>query len=152
MTTRSKAGIVKTRHPFNMLAMSSTNLLVSLLAAKEPKDGLFLSQSKYAHDILSCAGLLDSKPAGTPLATNDIFTTGGRPFHDPTLYRSFVGALIMRYVKGTLTHGMHFSCPKKSMLIGYSDSDWARCIETRRLTYGYSIFFGGNLVSWSAKK
>ncbi|GKF66994.1 hypothetical protein Tco_0193511, partial [Tanacetum coccineum] len=35
MTTRSKADIVKTRHPFNMLAMSSTNLLVSLLAAKE---------------------------------------------------------------------------------------------------------------------
>ncbi|KAL4554582.1 hypothetical protein LXL04_037176 [Taraxacum kok-saghyz] len=26
------------------------------------------------------------------------------------------------------------------------------CIETRRSTYGYSIFFGGNLVYWSAKK
>ncbi|GJW42202.1 retrotransposon protein, putative, ty1-copia subclass [Tanacetum coccineum] len=53
----------------------------------------------------------------------------------------------MRYVKGTLTHGVHFSCPKKSMLIGYSNADWACCIETRSSTYGYSIFFGGNLVS-----
>ncbi|XP_023741475.3 uncharacterized mitochondrial protein AtMg00810-like [Lactuca sativa] len=148
--------------------------------------GLFLSQSKYAHDILKRANLLDSKPVGTPLATNDVFTTNGQSFHDPTLYRSFVGALqyltitrpdlsyavnqasqflhsptdqhfqlvkrIMRYVKGTITHGLHFSCPDKSMLIGYSDADWATCIETRRSTYSYSIFFGGNLISWSAKK
>ena len=34
----------------------------------------------------------------------------------------------------------------------YSDADWARCIETWRFTYGYSILLGGNLVSESAKK
>ncbi|GKD72673.1 retrovirus-related pol polyprotein from transposon TNT 1-94 [Tanacetum coccineum] len=68
-------------------------------------DGLFLSQSKYAHDILSRVGLLDSKPVGTPLT-------------------------IMRYVKGTLTHGVHFSCPKKSMLIGYSNANWHVALTT----------------------
>lgn len=56
-------------------------------------DGLFLCQTKYAHDILTRAGLKDVKPAGTPLATNDMFTSQGAPFHDPTLYRSLVGAL-----------------------------------------------------------
>lgn len=49
-------------------------------------NGLFLSQSKYAHDILSRAGLLDSKLVGTPLSTNDVFTTNDNLFHDPTLY------------------------------------------------------------------
>lgn len=34
----------------------------------------------------------------------------------------------------------------------YSDADWARCIETWRFTYGYSILLAGNLVSESAKK
>lgn len=58
----------------------------------------------------------------------------------------------MRYIKGTLHHGLTFSCPSKSLLVGYSDADWARCIETTHSTYGYSIFFGGNCVSWSAKK
>ncbi|KAJ9552096.1 hypothetical protein OSB04_016141 [Centaurea solstitialis] len=37
-------------------------------------------------------------------------------------------------------------------LSGYSDVDWARCPETIRSTYGYSIFLVGNIVSWSAKK
>ncbi|XP_021971679.1 uncharacterized mitochondrial protein AtMg00810-like [Helianthus annuus] len=156
------------------------------LEVSHTTDALFLSQTKYARDILTRAGLLDSKPVATPLGTNDVFTSHGKPFHDPTLYRSFVGALqyltitrpdlsyavnqasqflqsptedhfqmvkrIMRYVKGTITYGLRFTTPTVSKLIGYSDADWARCIETRRSTYGYSIFLGGNLVSWSAKK
>lgn len=62
-----------------------------------------------------------------------------------------MGKRIMRYVKGTITHGLYFSYQTKSTLVGYSDVDWAHCIETRRSTYVYSIFFGGNLVSWSTK-
>ncbi|XP_071699092.1 secreted RxLR effector protein 161-like [Rutidosis leptorrhynchoides] len=59
---------------------------------------------------------------------------------------------ILRYVKGTFTYGLSFLYSTKPTLLGYSDADWARCIETHRSTYGYSIFLGGNLVSWSAKK
>lgn len=36
--------------------------------------------------------------------------------------------------------------------MGYSDEHWACCFVTRRSIYEYSIFLGGNLVSWSAKK
>ncbi|XP_071727642.1 uncharacterized mitochondrial protein AtMg00810-like [Rutidosis leptorrhynchoides] len=55
--------------------------------------GLFLIQSKYAHDILTRAKLLDSKPAATPLSTSVYFTSQGTPFYDATLYRSLVGTL-----------------------------------------------------------
>ncbi|XP_071699199.1 uncharacterized mitochondrial protein AtMg00810-like [Rutidosis leptorrhynchoides] len=148
--------------------------------------GLFLSQAKYAHDILTRAELLESKPAATPLATAESFTLEGPLFDDSTLYRSLVGALqyltitrpdisyavnqvsqflhapttdhfqvvkrIIRYVKGTLVYGLSFQHASQPSLLGYSDADWTRCLETRRSTYGYSIFLGGNLVSWSAKK
>ncbi|KAJ0860826.1 putative RNA-directed DNA polymerase [Helianthus annuus] len=148
--------------------------------------GLFLNQSKYAHDILTRAGLLESKPVATPLTSKDVFHLQGQTFHDPTLYPSLVGALqyltitqpdlsyavnqasqflqqpttthfqlvkrILRYVKGTLTHGLHFDRPPNITLLGFSDADWARCIDTRRSTYGYCIYLGGNLVSWSEKK
>ncbi|XP_021995840.1 uncharacterized mitochondrial protein AtMg00810-like [Helianthus annuus] len=149
-------------------------------------DGLVLTQTKYANDIVIRAGLTHAKPVPTPLSTSDTFVSDGVPFDDPTLYRSLVGALqyltitrpdlayavnqacqhlhaltekhfqlvkrIVRYVKGTISHGLVFTRPTSSTILGYSDADWARCIETRRSTYGYSIFLGGNLVSWSAKK
>lgn len=62
--------------------------------------GLFLTQTKYALDILSRAGLLDGKPVYTTIATSEPLTTSGDPFHDHTLYGSLVVAL--QYL--TITH------------------------------------------------
>lgn len=149
-------------------------------------NGLYLTQSKYALNILSKAGLLDAKPIYTPLATSKAPTSHGDLFHDQTLHRSSVGALKYltttrpdlsyavdqvsrflhasttthfqavkrshRYVKGTLSFGLHYQRSSTIPLVAYSDVDQARCIETRRSTYGYSIFLSGNIVSWIAKK
>lgn len=59
---------------------------------------------------------------------------------------------ILHYVKGTLSFGISFTRGYDSSLVGYSDADWAHCLETRRSTYGYSLYLGGNLISWCAKK
>ncbi len=59
---------------------------------------------------------------------------------------------ILRYVKVIVAFGLTFSKPAKTAILGYTDADWARYIDTRRSIYGCLIFLGGNLVSWSAKK
>ncbi|GJW56241.1 uncharacterized mitochondrial protein-like protein [Tanacetum coccineum] len=116
-------------------------------------NGLFLTQSKYARDILKRADLYDSKPVSTPLATHVSFTADVSQFlHAPTIAHFQSVKRILRYVKGTISFGLTFSRPHTNTIIGYSDADWARCLDTRRSTYGYSIYLGGNLVSWSAKK
>lgn len=56
-------------------------------------DGLFMSRSKYAWDILERATMIESKPVRTPLAPNGTFILKGTPFYSPNLYRSLVGAL-----------------------------------------------------------
>ena len=56
-------------------------------------DGYYLSQTKYASDLLSRAELTDNKTVDTPLKNNVRFnTTDGEPLFDPTLYRQLVGA------------------------------------------------------------
>ncbi|KAG9444532.1 hypothetical protein H6P81_015872 [Aristolochia fimbriata] len=59
---------------------------------------------------------------------------------------------IFRYIKGTISHGLVF-CPTDSFDIhAFSDADWAGNPDDRRSTTGYSVFLGGNLVSWSSRK
>jgi Reverse transcriptase (RNA-dependent DNA polymerase)/GAG-pre-integrase domain len=59
---------------------------------------------------------------------------------------------ILRYITGTLHHGIQFQPSTCLRLNAYSDSDWAGCPDDRRSTSGYGIFLGPNLISWSSKK
>ena len=63
------------------------------LEATSTSTGLFLSQTKYARDILTRAQLLDCKPVSTPMVVAQHLSSVGSPFADITLYRSLVGAL-----------------------------------------------------------
>jgi histone deacetylase 1/2 len=60
---------------------------------------------------------------------------------------------ILRYVQGTLSHGLLLR-PSRTLplLSAFSDADWAGDPDDRRSTGGFAIFYGGNLVSWSARK
>ncbi|XP_024164434.1 uncharacterized mitochondrial protein AtMg00810-like [Rosa chinensis] len=60
---------------------------------------------------------------------------------------------ILRYIKGTLDHGLSFSPQRQPVhLSAYSDADWAGCPDSRRSTSGYLIYLGSNLISWCSKK
>ncbi|GJZ07935.1 ribonuclease H-like domain-containing protein [Tanacetum coccineum] len=59
---------------------------------------------------------------------------------------------ILRYVQGTLELGLHLYDSATTSLVGYTDADWAGCPSTRRSTFGYCVFLGDNLLSWSAKR
>ena len=59
---------------------------------------------------------------------------------------------ILRYLKGTLFHGLHFSFQSSLTLQAYSDADWAGDPTDRRSTTGYCFFLGDSLISWCSKK
>jgi hypothetical protein len=54
---------------------------------------------------------------------------------------------ILRYIKGTLDHGLQIQRSTSTMILGFSDADWVGCPDDRRSTSGFAVFLGGNLVS-----
>lgn len=157
------------------------------IAVTRHQGGLFLSQRKYAAEIIERAGMSSCKPSSTPVdAKPKLGANASQPYTDPSHYRSLAGALqyltftrpdityavqqvclfmhdprdeymnalkrIVRYIHGTLDHGLHLYPSSPSTLISYTDADWGGCPDTRRSTSGYCVFLGDNLVSWSAKR
>ena len=55
--------------------------------------GLFLSQTKYALDLLQRADMVEAKPITTPFVVGQHLSTERKLFSDPTLFRSLSGAL-----------------------------------------------------------
>ena len=79
------------------------------LQVLQTKEGIFLSQSKYACDLLSRFHMEDCKPTPSPFQSGvKLSTTFTSPEVDATLYRQLVSSLLY------LTH----SCPDHSFIIG----------------------------------
>uniref|UniRef100_A0A2N9I3R3 Reverse transcriptase Ty1/copia-type domain-containing protein n=1 Tax=Fagus sylvatica TaxID=28930 RepID=A0A2N9I3R3_FAGSY len=148
--------------------------------------GLFLSQQKYARDLIARSSMSGCNPIGTPLAQKHNLRRDDPILVDATNYRSIVGALqyitltrpdlthavnlvcqfmhqpgashfqavkrILRYLQGTLDYGLRLLSRSSLSLYGFSDADWAGCLDTRRSTTGYCIYLGANCISWASKK
>ena len=59
---------------------------------------------------------------------------------------------ILRYVKGTLYHGLHYSSRSSLELHAYSNADWAGDLTNRCFITGFYFLLGTSLVSWRSKK
>jgi hypothetical protein len=53
----------------------------------------------------------------------------------------------VRYIKGTLSYGIQFSCVENFELQGYADSDWAGSFDDMKSTSGYCFSFGSGIFS-----
>ncbi|XP_071740067.1 uncharacterized mitochondrial protein AtMg00810-like [Rutidosis leptorrhynchoides] len=72
--------------------------------------------------------------------------------HDPREPHMNALKRILRYVRGTIDHGLQIHTSSTDGLIAYSDADWGGCSSSRRSTSGYCVFLGDNLLSWSSKR
>jgi histone deacetylase 1/2 len=68
--------------------------------------------------------------------------------HAPTTSHWTAVKRILRYIKGNLKTGLTFRRSSSVLLSAFSDADWA----DRKSTGGFAVFFGPNLISWSARK
>ncbi|XP_026396046.1 uncharacterized protein LOC113290677 [Papaver somniferum] len=61
--------------------------------------------------------------------------------HDPREPHMQALRRILRYLQGTIEHGLFLSVSTISGIHAYSDADWAGCPDSRRSTSGFCIFW-----------
>ncbi|CAL8084112.1 unnamed protein product [Prunus armeniaca] len=138
---------------------------------------MYLTQSKYALDLLSHTKFTDAKPISTPTPTGHKLNSG--------TYRRVVGALqyltitrpdlaylvnqvcqfmqhpssthwytvkrILCYLKSTYDHGLVYR-HGDLQLNAFSDANYSNNPDSRHSTGGFCIYLGKNIISWSSKK
>ncbi|KAJ9562298.1 hypothetical protein OSB04_007458 [Centaurea solstitialis] len=149
--------------------------------------GLFLSQHRHIHDLLTIHKMDGAKVVQTPLCSSQVLTLeDGTPKVDPTPYRKLVGSLqylaftrpdisfavnklsqfmhqptqthwqalkrLLRYLKGTIYHGLFLRKHSPLELTAFSDSDWGGVSSAGRSTTAYVIYLGGNIISWKSAR
>lgn len=70
--------------------------------------------------------------------------------NSPTYIHLGLVKRIIKFLLGTIKYGLNFT--SGSGLSGYSDSDWAADVSTRRSITRYVIYIGDNPISWQSKK
>lgn len=140
-----------------MTDLGSLNYFLGISVVRSPA-GLFLSQQKYATEILEPDNMMNCNPCRTPVEPIHKLDSISPPFVDPTFFRSLAGALqyltftrpditifvqkiclymhdprelhlhalkkILRYLRGTLDHGLQTHVSPTESLVACSDGDW----------------------------
>ncbi|GJZ62018.1 ribonuclease H-like domain-containing protein [Tanacetum coccineum] len=128
-TTLLQHLIVSLHREFDMTDLGALNYFLGISVVRH-STGLFLSQRKYALQLLARAHMVNCNPFWTPVDTESKLGPD----------------------EGTLDLGLHLYASSTTSLVGYTDADWAGCPSTSRSTSGYCVFLGDNLLSWSAKR
>ncbi|GKB42339.1 ribonuclease H-like domain-containing protein [Tanacetum coccineum] len=146
---------------FDMIYLGALNYFLGISADRN-FTRLFLSQKKYALQLLERAHMVHCNPSRTPVDTESKLGPDGVPVQDPTLYRSLAGGLhYLTFTRPDLSYAVQQVClymhdPREprfaALKLGYTDAYWAGCPSTRKSTSAYCVFLGNNLLSWSAKR
>ncbi|GJS00244.1 ribonuclease H-like domain-containing protein [Tanacetum coccineum] len=106
---------------FSMTDLGSFNYFLGISVTRD-STGMFLSQPKYAAEILERAHMANCNPSRTPVDIESKTGDDGDPVFDPTLYRSLAD------------HELQLFSSSTTSLVAYSDADWASCPTIRRST------------------
>nr|GEW99097.1 copia protein [Tanacetum cinerariifolium] len=116
---------------FKISMMGQMSFFSGLQVSQNPR-GIFISQSKYALEILKIYGLDSSASVDTPMVEKSKLDKDRQgKLVDPTRFRGMDSGFALR---------------------AFADADYAGCQDTRRSMSGSAQFLGYKLVSWSSKK
>ncbi|KAA0058482.1 putative mitochondrial protein [Cucumis melo var. makuwa] len=109
------------------------------LHIKQRSEGIFISQEKYAKNIVKKFGLDQSQHKRTSTATHVKIT---KDIDGPHTSHLIAVKRIIKYVHRTTDFGILYSYDITSILVGYCDADWTGSADDRKSTSGGCFFLG----------
>ncbi|GJV75613.1 ribonuclease H-like domain-containing protein [Tanacetum coccineum] len=95
---------------FDMTDLEALNYFLGISIVRH-STGLFLSQKKYALQLLERAHMVNCNPSRTPVDTDSKLGPDGVPVQDPTLYRSLAGGLqYLTFTRPNLSYAVQQIC------------------------------------------
>ncbi|RVW41754.1 Retrovirus-related Pol polyprotein from transposon TNT 1-94 [Vitis vinifera] len=123
-------------------------------------EGIYISQRKYAKEVLERFGMEKSNSVKNPIVLGDRLTKnkGGvkvdatKFMASPTEMHLQAAKRVLRYLKGTVDLGVFYQKEGNGELMAYTDSDYAGDVDDRKNTSGYVFLLSEGVVAWSSKK
>eukprot|EP00253_Pinus_taeda_P031981 PITA_31981 len=120
-------------------------------------DGLFVSQGKYAWEILEKFNMHGCKPVDTPLPGDwrkEDATSAelSQAMGKPTKLFLKVGKHVLHYLRGTSRYGLWYRQEDEVKLCDFTDVAWARSPTDRKSTSGGIFSIRSTIVSWYSRK
>ncbi|GJU88594.1 ribonuclease H-like domain-containing protein, partial [Tanacetum coccineum] len=102
--------IASLHREFLMTDLGALNYFLGISVTRY-SSGMFLSQRKYAMEILERAHMVGCNSSRTPVDTESKLGDGGTPVVDPTLYRSLAGSLqYLTFTRPDITYAVQQVC------------------------------------------
>uniref|UniRef100_A0A2N9EQW2 Reverse transcriptase Ty1/copia-type domain-containing protein n=1 Tax=Fagus sylvatica TaxID=28930 RepID=A0A2N9EQW2_FAGSY len=116
-----------------------------------PKNDLEREQMKNIPYVSAVGSLMYAQVYTRPDIT---FAVGmlGRYQSDPGLDHWRAAKKVMRYLQGTKDYMLMYRWTDNLEVIGYSDSNFVGCIDSRKSTSGYIFLMASGVVSWRSAK
>nr|GFA31982.1 hypothetical protein [Tanacetum cinerariifolium] len=102
--------ITSLHQEFDMADLGALSYFLGISAMRS-STGLFLSQKKYAYELLERANMVNCDPSRTPVDTDSKLGPEGVAVQDPTLYRSLAGGLqYLTFTRPDLSYAVQHIC------------------------------------------
>ncbi|GJV85448.1 ribonuclease H-like domain-containing protein, partial [Tanacetum coccineum] len=102
--------IASLHREFSMTDLGALNYFLGISVTRD-SSGMFLSQRKYAMEILERAHMVGCNSSRTPVDTESKLGDGGTSVVDPTLYRSLAGSLqYLTFTRPDITYAVQQVC------------------------------------------
>ncbi|XP_074314464.1 secreted RxLR effector protein 161-like [Silene latifolia] len=126
---------------------------------------LGLSQKAYIMKVLERFNMVKCNPNDVPIQKGDKFSlictrpdislaVGmlGRYQSNPGMGHWSAAKKVLRYLKGTMNKMLTYRHTDQLEVIGYADSDFGGCVDSRKSTFGYVFALAGEAISWKSAK